>query len=53
MQCIVLFNLIKLNMHSKKFTHLKKVSSKRNWEQMKKLDSFCENLSVNQVSFSG
>ena len=33
-QCIyiVFFNLIKLNMHLKKITHLKKFSSKRNWE---------------------
>ena len=38
-------------MHLKKITHLKKFSSKRNWEQMKKLDSFCEKLSVNQVNF--
>ena len=33
-------------------THLKKFSSKRNWEQMRKLDSFCKNLSENQVNFS-
>ena len=34
MQRIVFFNLVNLN------THLKKFSSKRDWEQMKKLDSF-------------
>ena len=51
-QCIVFFNLVKLNMHLKKITHLKKFSSNRNWDQMKKLDSFCEKLSVNQVNFS-
>ena len=34
--------LVKLNMHLKKLTPLKKFSSKRNWEQMKNLNSFCE-----------
>ena len=36
MQRIVFFNLVNLN------THLKKFSSKRDWKQMKKLDSFCK-----------
>ena len=51
-QCIVFFNLVKLDMHLKKITHLKEFSSNRNWDQMKKLDSFCEKLSANQVNFS-
>ena len=51
-QCIDFFNLVKLNMHLKKIAHLKKFSSSRNWDQIKKLDSFCEKLSVNQVNFS-
>ena len=51
-QCIDFFNLVKLNMHLKKIAHLKKFSSNRNWDQIKKLDSFCEKLSVNQVNFS-
>ena len=51
MQCIVFFNLVKLNIQSKKITHLKKFSSKRNWEQTKKLDLFCRKISANQVNF--
>ena len=31
-QCIVFFNLVKLNIHLKKNTDLEKFSSKRNWE---------------------
>ena len=52
MQYIVFFTLIKLNTLLKKNAHLKKFSSKRNWVQMKKLDSFCKKSSVNQVNFS-
>ena len=53
MQCIVFFmNLVKLDIHLEKITHWKKFSSERNWEQMKKLDSFCKKLSVSQVNFS-
>ena len=37
---------------SARYTLEKKFSSKRNWEQMKKLDSFCKKLSANQVDFS-
>ena len=51
-QCIVFFNLVKLNIHLKKIIHLKKFSSTRNWEQIKKLDSFCTKLSVNKINFS-
>ena len=32
--------------------YLKKFSSKRNWEQMRKLDSVCKSLSANQVNLS-
>ena len=52
MKGIVLFILVKLNMHLKKNTHLKKFACKRNWEPMEKLDSFCEKLSANRVKFS-
>ena len=52
-QCIVFFNLVKLNIHLKKIQAWKKDYSKRNLEQMKKLDSSCRKLSVNQVNFSG
>ena len=53
MQCIVFFmNLVKLDIHLEKITHWKKFSSERNWEQMKKLDSFCKKLSASQVNFS-
>ena len=38
--------------HLKKITHWKKFSSERNWEQMKKLDSFDKKLSASQVNFS-
>ena len=38
--------------HLEKITHWKKFSSERNWEQMKKLDSFCKKLSASQVNFS-
>ena len=49
---IVFFNLVNLNMHLKKNlfeklfenNYLKKFFSKRNWELMKKLDSFCKKL---------
>ena len=51
-QYIVVFNLVKLNTHLEKITHLKKFSSKQNWEQIKKLDLFCKTLLVNPVSFS-
>ena len=53
MQCIVSFmNLVKLVIHLEKITHWKKFSSERNWEQMRKLDSFCKNLLASQVNFS-
>ena len=52
MQCIVFFNLVKLSIHLKKITHLKKFSSKQNWEQIKKLDLVCKTLSICQVNFS-
>ena len=44
----------KKNLFEKLFenNYLKKFFSKRNWELMKKLDSFCEKLSGNQVNFS-
>ena len=45
MQCIVfIMNLVKLDIHLEKITHLKNFSSDRNWEQMKKLDSFCKKV---------
>ena len=49
--CNVMFSSVKQSSIStwKKKTYLKKFFSKRNWEQMKKLDLFCKNLSVNQV----
>ena len=49
---IVFSNLVMLDIHLKKITHLKKFSYKQNWEQMKKLDSFCRKLSAIQVNFS-
>ena len=53
MQCIVFFmNLVKLVIHVEKTTHLRKFSSERNWEQMKKLDSFDKKLSASQIHFS-
>ena len=53
MKCIVFFNSVKLDTHlEKKNSHLEKFSSKRNWEQRKKLYSFCKKLSANRVIFS-
>ena len=45
MQCIAfLMNLVKLDIPLEKITHLKKFSSERNREQMKKCDSFCKKV---------
>ena len=53
MQSIVFLNSVKLDIQlAKKNTHLKKFSSKRNWEQRTKLYSFCKKLSANLVIFS-
>ena len=47
------FQLSKAQYTLEKNKDLEKDYSKRNLEQMKKLDSFCKKLSVNQVNFSG
>ena len=52
-QCIVFFNFSKAQYTLEKNKDLEKVYSKRNLKQMKKLDSFCKKLSVNQVNFLG
>ena len=47
------FQFSKAQYTLEKNTDLEKDYSKRNLEQMKKLDSFSKKLSVNQVNFSG
>ena len=51
MYCFLQFSKARYTL-GKKNSHLEKFSSKRNWEQRKKLYSFCKKLSANPVIFS-
>ena len=50
MYCFLQFSKVQYTFE-KTYT-LEKFSSKRNWEEIKKLDLFCKKLSVNQINFA-